>query len=531
MSESEKLPIHPQYSVHHSFYERIRDVISPLTEKSLINPKYVKPYVTEAAADTPKEVYNNRLARTYAITFSDSIIDEHVGTLSQKVTVAGFGRGDGDTESTILDDIVDDFDGCGNDITEFAAQLLEVYIAYGFCGLLITGEQERAASAEQQRQLRQRSFGFIYQPFDILNWSRFRTGQYIGELQTVTIIDSITKKGALIRVYTYEPEINGYSYQMYLAKDITSRDSFLREEISVVPEGDRVEHANVPYLPFFIFGRGPKDSFVGKVSSLDVALVNRLSTYSNVNFAQGFRQIIFSGVQNVKDFLKRVHEQIVGAVSSEIAVHQIPAGDPVALEKEIKMIMHWARRVGMFQMRQLTDDMTAQVASAESKAKDLQTLEQIYDSTLKMFEKHLSKVFRLIYYIETTTPTQEAMDAINVSIARDFDLSDTQFDIERDKFILFVAANLESSVRVEVEKEVLKRYVSKMRLVPTNELNEDQLMQRLMEQIQNAKPAGGLSFEPSNLFGAPTTTETPALPGVVEPAATPEPEVFTDTEQ
>lgn len=504
MADSIKIFYHPTYQKTNKFYTKAEALVS-YDEDDVVNQKFVTKYSTEIAQEAKEgsSSYPNRLARTYSLTFTDSTLAQHVTTCAQQVAVIGFGSDEEGDKETTEDKILDDVTGFGHSTSDFLREQLGHSFLYGMHCVLISRSEATAETEEQKVLLNERSYLFLYKPQAVIYWSYFYEGSKRGQLKELVLEDESV--GDKRRFRRYIATTTGHTWQI-LESDLKTNLGFAKEVSAILIEQGE---STVSRIPAVIFGSGGEDSLLKKSVHLDLAQLNRQSTYSNVNFYQGFRQTIVAGIADVSNAMKQISESIISFVTgNNVVVHEIPAGDPVGLETEIRMIQHWNRRLSMYQLRQVTDDLTKQSPSAESKAKDLQVLSKIYNTYLNYFERKLTEVWRIVAEFEGFTP--EKVAKIQVRIARDLDLTDSEFDLQRDQFLLVVASMLGAQSKAAIAKQIARRYLSDLRILPNEGKDEEQTRKELLKLIEDEQAQLPVSqgLGRSNLFQSLTTTNS-----------------------
>lgn len=482
MAVEQTITLSADYGKNQTFYSRTADFVD-CDPMDIIGKGYIKSYDTE---DTTKALalgsFVKRLARSYPLTISDSILEEHVSACSQSVTVEGFD----------FPEILSDVTGFDSSAQTFLAEQLREHFKNGFHGVLIEGTKTTAPDLAGAQAAGERSYQTLFTAENILKCEYFMTGFKRGQLKDVVVLvegsvrtdkDGKQIKVANARRYYFEDE-NQFNFE-YQELSIDA-DKLRHAKGEVAFEVVSQEPGNLPIIPFVAFGGGPKDSAIRKTIPLDIGLLNTLSTLRNTNYHQAFQRVIIFGVRDPEG-AKTIGEAQVGIYpEAEGHADAIPPGEAAALEREINFILHWTRRIGMRQFRQLTDDLTKQVSSAESKAKDLKALESYYNKTLDMFERKLKQVYWVMNYYETSQDSAE----INVKIARDFGLDDSEQQLMTETVVWSWSQEF-GEEGFEVRRAVLIKHLDEIDMTP-----EDRA--ELTDRLKAATRKNPLSPERSN---------------------------------
>lgn len=472
------------YSKNQNFYARVSDFVD-LDPAELVGKGYIRPYVTE---ESPKAVllglFPKRVGRSYPLTISDSILEEHVAACSQEVTVNGFE----------FDNILKDLTGFEDSAATFFSKQLQEHFKNGFHGVLIESPEVVAADRGSAVAANERSYQTIFSAETILKCDFFKSGPRRGQVKDVILLTESTyyqnKKKETVeqanaRRYFFEHDNEAQFQYQELKIDATALKAATgKDEISF--EIVTNEPGNLPMIPFVAIGRGPADSALRKTIPLDIGLLNTLSTLRNTNYHQAFQRVMVFGVRDTEQAQTIGEAQMGFFPEAEAHADAIPPGDAAALEREINFILHWTRRIGLRQFRQLTDDLTKQVSSAESKAKDLAALESWYSKTLDMFERKLKQIYRIMHYYEQSKDSDE----IEVKIGRDFGLDDSEGQLMIDSTAWNWSQEFDEE-GFEVRRNILINYLSQLDMT-------SELRQELTDKLKNAQRRNPLLPERSN---------------------------------
>jgi hypothetical protein len=467
-----ELANHPEYIENKDFYERASDFYLG-DQATMCSTKYIVPYLTETSGDKDSgTALANRIARSVYVNDVAPIILQHKTSLAQAVTINGF-------EGGTLDVIKEDVTGYGDTPQEMYSRMLEFFLVHGRVGILVEGPGDVSDNVAEAIKKGERSYQLLYSADKIRYWELFSSGPKKGKLSDLLLFEGCIKEDKeeyyQFRRYYFEGTSNTYSWQILQTKKGTGID-YSKPTVYEVINGAPGE---LEEIPFTIFGRGRCDSALKDLIQPAWGAHNRLSVLSSINYNQGFQRSIVAGVNDGKE-LQKVGEAIITVIRNENAkVTVIPAGVPDAVETEWRAYRQIISRIGLLQYNQLMDD-TRQVQSSESKAKDLRAREVYYDDIIAMFEKKLSQVYKHHAMFEGQSP-----DEVSVTISRDFDLTDTELELQSDS-ALMLWANRFGDAGVKIQKAILEKYVSELRILPAEGQTEDARRLELLDAIRNA---------------------------------------------
>jgi hypothetical protein len=134
------------------------------------------------------------------------------------------------------------------------------------------------------------------------------------------------------------------------------------------------------------------------------------------------------------------------------------------------------------------------VQSAESKSIDQQVRVKIYDNTLDAQTTVEKQIWQFHAMYEG-----EAVDAVDVSIAREYGLSDPN----QERADLDSVANAARELGVtELQKQVLRIKAAKLKFIPSEEETVEDIEKKVMDAIDQAQPQVARSSQAINGFGA-----------------------------
>ena len=467
-----ELKNHSEYTDNLPFYTRATDFFIG-DQTTMCSPKYIVPYLTETSGEKDAgAALANRIARSVYVNDVSAIVFNHKTSLAQSITIQGF---DGGT----LDLIKNDVTGYGDTPQEIYSEALEYYLQHGRVGILVEGPGDVSDNVAEAIAKGERSYQLLYTADRICNWELFKSGPKKGKLKDLLLFEGITSDGKetyeRYRRYFFEGGASVYAWQILQIKSGTPVATTGVRKFEVVGQGQ----GDLDEIPFTIFGRGRKDSALKDLLQPAWGAHNRLSVYSSTNYNQGFQRVVMTGVADTKE-LQKVGEMIVTAIRSPDAqVHIIPSGDPTAIETEWRALRHIVARLGLFQWNQLMDD-TRQVQSAESKAKDLRAREAFYNNVVMTFQKKLTQVYKHHALFEGASP-----DEVSVHISSDFKLTDTELELQTDSAVM-LWSNRFGDAGQQVQKAILEKYVSELRMLPTEDMTEDERRAELLDTIRTA---------------------------------------------
>lgn len=485
-----KLKISKEYLANRTIYKKIDDCV--VNDIDVVK-EYLIPYNTELAQDQhgPKH-YKDRQDRSYNVNFCEPYLLIHLGHLTQNITTKG---------ADALQESLDNIDGEGTAFRHFVRELLWHYMKDGHVVTLVDRAAAIASNKAQARASGERAYSQLFEAKHVLALSRFTDGPRRGFLNNV-ILQTGTEQndqGKFVLAVQYTLEQTGF---FQWRKFRIPLDEFKRQDILKHQEleAEKLEEGQgaLERIPVVDFGDGPDDSFIKSVWPLNLADYNLTSLMSNTNYNQGFQRSFVTGAK--PEEIQKIGEHLVSLIANEGArIFTIEAGDPTAIEKERATLRREIHRRGKFEFNQLADD-TRQAQSADSKEKDLITRRGIYDYVLDMFETKLVELLALHAEYDGA-----AAEDLTISIDRDYGLEDQERIYQEEDSTAALARELGA---IEVQKEILKARVRRMKIMPEQNETEEEARQRLLDSIDVAEPAG------SNLASAASLVR-PDIAGIL----------------
>ena len=308
-----------------------------------------------------------------------------------------------------------------------------------------------------------------FQFVTLLTESVFQDKQEILTARKYSLVDG----RCVVTIYKSEPQKIG-----------TPDLSKLEFEVSETIESD------LPVVPFVKFGRGKRDSAIRRVLGLDKAALNINSMRTNVNYRAGKTTSIVWGAES--DGFKALNDgqvYVSSVPADQTRVDTIPSGDPTSIALEFEAVQSLARRIGLRQFKQVHNDLTKQVQSADSKAKDQQALEHYYSSVVDMFEGGFAVLFEFCALFLNVEASEEDLATIQVSIGRDFGLGDSEHDLSKMLLLWnwageFVGAD-GNGVGWEVKRHLFRKLLADTKLTSGSGAGEPQLKAELYAQLES----------------------------------------------
>jgi hypothetical protein len=408
--------------------------------------------------------------------------------MSQDIELAG---ADSDTMQLIKADVT----GFGMNFVQAARERLWLYARDGRVGALVDGPGVIARDRATARTSGERSYQVNYSATEIRNWERFKDGARKGQLSKLILaLPCVTKDGTCYERYRVflapEQDVGGQFIWLDLAgeQDKSGRMTADIRELDIINNGT----GGIDRIPFVIWGEGPDESFAKDTWQLSKSWMNLNSVLSHIIYNQGFQRSIFAGID--KEEIAKMTEWTVTVTSSDRAqIFTIPPGDPVAAQAECDKLKREIHRRAKFEYNQLADD-TRAVQSAESKSIDQQVRVKIYDNTLDAQTTVEKQIWQFHAMYEG-----EAVDAVDVSIAREYGLSDPN----QERADLDSVANAARELGVtELQKQVLRIKAAKLKFIPSEEETVEDIEKKVMDAIDQAQPQAARSSQSINGLGA-----------------------------
>lgn len=439
---------------------------------------------------TPEGQTNYRLRqeRLYNINFCRPYLKMHAAHMAQRMDLTG-------VESDRMKPILADVTGSGLNYLLASRLRRGLYMRDGRVGTLVDSPATIADSKVEARKTGERSYQVIYQATQIRDWDFFKTGPRTGELSLVVVDDGFVKGDdgkvyhAIRRFTQPEGSSSRFTWERLKQTGTGPSSGISTEGI----ECERVDdgEGGLTYIPFYLMGDGPDESFIADVWPLNLAWMNLNSVLSHIIYNQGFQRSIFTGME--PEDISKLTEWIVGvARNPNVNILTIPPGDPVACEKELDRLKREAHRRARFEYNQLAED-SKESPSAASKAQDQKTRIQIYNDTLDLQIPVEQRIYAAHTELEGKRQT------IGVQVSRDFGLEDP----EAEELALAAAeASADKLGVVEVQREILKVRLSKIRFIPSKDEDgedgedaEAKVRERLYEIVDQADPTASRAGE------------------------------------
>lgn len=486
-----KLKYHDELKENFQLYEMFEDFTKGFN-------KDVKKYLVKYATEKPdtlaaRKAFASREERLYNINSCDPYLTIHLGHLSQPVDIK-LPEGQDDE---FLQSILADATQYGETFKEVFRDLLWYYLRDGKVGLLVDKEPMPENLTEAQaKSYNLRSYQVLYEATQIRNYEHHHSGALKGKLKFVDLCAGYEEENdSTFEIVTrFELAETAKSYIVKKLKSTKKASEVsLTDEVEFTQVGGDIPGA-LPEIPFILFGTGAEDSFISSIVELNKATLNDRSVKGNINYHQGFKKTYVTGAK--PEEVKKTGESIITALQNENAnVLSIDAGEPTGIENQIKDIENNINRRGKIENNQLADD-TKQVQSADSKTKDVLAKMKVYDYILDYFEMRLKKAFQFHCLFDVGLTFD--ITNISVSIARDYNLEDTQAETAEDLATFSMARELQATL---VMKMILKKRVQNLKIIPDAELTKEETLQALIEDIDNAEsaqPQSGIG----DLFGS-----------------------------
>lgn len=472
-----KIKDDPKLTGRRAFNKQMDDFVES-SRASVVNPDYIVKYATENTKQANKAgIYSGRLARTYPMTLTPSILQQHVSTSAQPLTVQGF-------DDARLEGILKDVTGFDESAKDMLAMQLAEHYTKGFHVILVEKDSEVSESLAAAQASGERPYQILYKSSAVPVLRMFRSGKRRGEVREIVLIDAPEdiegKSYEVRRRYFYEGENENYTFQLLRASNPMSDSGETPKDDGEI-EFDIVQEnlGTLSKIPAIPCGNGPASAVLRQVLYLDQGLLNRLSIYSNVNYNQGFQRATFFGVKESE--VSAVSEFTASFVSNPSGkVELIPPGDPTAIENEIKMLIRQIIRIGLFEFRAQSDD-SKESPSAGSKQMDFKHRVAFYNDTLDRFQRKLTAVYQLMAEFQGVNP-----DEVKVRVGRDFELTDSEFDLAVSQIIDNMAQRY-GEAGENISKHVLGSLVTDMDVVVNESQEEEEIRGELIEALMAAQ--------------------------------------------
>jgi len=458
-----------EYLENAPHYQATRDFADG-SHQAVVNSRYVMPFKSDLTDEAKsKGVYENRVQRTTNVNVTGTVIDEHLRLCTKSITVTGF-------EGTKADAILRDVTGYGDTPLMSYKLAARYYLRDGLAGILVENDPEPTQLT--------RSFQVTYEALNILKLEFFHEGARKGKVREVVLRNADRVDGSnrymQARRYFFLPGAESFSWEDW---EFANDTKLSKQEMKyrILSQGS----SDLSQITFQPIGRNSESSLVRAVWPLNQGILNANSLIQNINYHQGCDVTVFlncdpDGIGSVAEYLAIVVQ------GNNADVKKLGAGSPDAIVEYRNFLIHWAKRIGMHQMRQLLDDVTKQTQSAESKSKDLAAFEDYCNEVCDYFERWLSNVYRFHAMYENKNTQQSALEKITVAIGREFDLTDSVYELQKDTLLWTWVDALDDTARAALKKQIIKKYTAELKLTPTTETTEDAERVELMKAIDAA---------------------------------------------
>lgn len=486
-----KIASHPDVAKYLNSWLQIDDLV----DGSLCRvARYLLKYATEEVNHAKAQAhYTQRLARLVYDNLCDPILTIHLAHLSQKVTWGGL-------QSDKFVTIRDNASGMGENAESVAREIIYNYLKDGLVGVLVDAPADASLP----------SYQVVYPAISIRNWQRFTSGPKRGQFKSICLqehpfIGADNKAYDQVRIVEYDDDQTYPTYKVLRAsKEKTYLDlanasrattagellitNFCDHDYELVETGQ----LSIDVIPFEMIGCGMPESVLKDVYQDARSIMNKTSAKDNILYYQAFQRVLGAGMK--AEEIDKWSESIIAIAQDPSAnIQTIEPANPAALDADIERAKARALRKGLMQHNQLVED-TRQVQSAESKTKDMVARIKFYDQTLDMLERKLHTIYGFHALFEN-----EELPELNIKFVRDYGLEDTSIESTEDALVYSQAGQLGV---VELQREVLRKYVAKMQIVARQGQSEEQRRQELLAVIDSAQGYNRAS----------------ALPGATQPA-------------
>lgn len=469
----------PDFVANWGTYQAIADFEDGSKERVL---KYLIPHRSETDGTAEGiAAFRDRQRRLYHVNGCDIYLTVHCAHMAQPIEIP-------DTDNGPLALIKQDVTGYGLTHEEAAGERRRLRLRDGRVGCLVDRTKEKSPNVEQAIRNGERSYQVNYCATRIRKAVRFKSGPMKGKLREVVLEDDPVEQDGKcfesFRRYWIEKPGQLFRYQILRGLKRKHEEPIIdgKERAYLIVDAGP---GSLDYIPFELWGDGPKDSFLSDIWQLDGAIMNLNNVRSSINFHHGFPRNIMTGVKR-EEISKMAEWTITLLKDTEARLFTIPAGDPAAVEREIAELKRERTQRGLIRINQLAED-TRQVQSAESKAFDLLQQQSFYMETLNQQERMESNIWATIFQMETNQRT-----TVKVTIGRDFHLDDP--DAVEKELKAFEALATKMRLKRGLA-EVAKVRISKIRWVPTKKGDDvEKIKQALYDEADAADP---FAVEPS----------------------------------
>lgn len=445
--------------------------------ETLVNKYLVQHFTEKVNSANARELWAGRKQRTGYEDDAKPFLDIHTGHLGREVN---FGKLSEDPQFKA---IIDDVTGYGETAQELYQQKVEAFLKYGLLAVLVDGPSEIAADKKTAQENRERSYQVLFTGRQILHFNWFEFGPRKGQVREVILaadpvmVDNELREAAH---YWYMPALAGSDATSNFIKEFLIAEA---KDPKDVPGEKKFKATNpvtgtIPVIPIEIVGRGIGDSAMRGVVSQSWKIFNSISVCDSINHNQGFVWNVLFGVNQSE--VGEKHEAGVTLVSNpEAHVESIPAGVPTGYENQIQREKATLRRIGMWENQQMADD-TAQVQSADSKARDQKARLKNYEDRTNKLERAERRIWGFHALYEGKDPS-----VVTVTVERDFGLDDPTAT-QATRTLQFTRAN--SKQLKDVTDNIIKLDILEMDIVPRDDETVEDARARMMKAVDEAEP-------------------------------------------
>lgn len=439
---------HKRFLTELPIYRELQHFLS--TEVSDVAPYLVKMAPEKAGTQHAMDAYKRRQDLLEYFNHSKYILDIHLAALAQPLVFDG-------AEDQRWQDILMDATLLGDTVDDVFRAFVEAYLTYGFSGVHIDAPAAVAETADEQQQQRQRSYQVVYAAPQIRDWQIILEGGARGQLSRVVLEQPVVQVEGKPHDCILELVSTGAGYIWRKWRAVNSGEFSATSkggDYTIIAEG-----VSDVTIPFVIIGRGIQDSAIRTVQQISRVRLNKQSSLDNILYYQGFRRVGIAGVEPQEAFIL-AENTFATFQNPDAKVLDFGESSAEATQSSIDRLDRVASRVGLKQRHLLADD-TRQTQSAESKSKDAESLNEWYDKTLDKFTRKMQAIYDIHAEYEGLTPIAD------ISIERNYRSDDSEAQVIERDYTFQQARELGA---IDVQKEVLKQGVQKLRSAKTDEL-------------------------------------------------------------
>jgi len=455
-----KIEFHPKYISENPIYHEMRDFLSGERERHL--PYLIQHETEKGEVKSVQAAWQRRRQTLEVFNHSGLVLDMHTAALNQTVQIDELMAGD--TWETILADVT----GFDDDVQAFAREISRLKLVDGKVAILVDSPALVAQTEQERLSNGERSYSVVFDATKIAYWSRWIDGYMKGALSEIVLeVDAVDGHRSFRRLFIPAQGVP-YQWQTLIAESAGFSSAAKEIECSVIDEGEGA----FEYIPVVLWGEGLVQSEIRPTQLVSKSRLNKKSALDNILFYQGFQRVAGFGI-NPEEQKAMAENTLMLSANENGRFQVIQEGNPDALVNDVKALDRLAFRVGLRQKHMMADD-SRDVQSAESKAKDAEALNDCYDRFLDELEGVLTQVFRWHASYESLS------EDFSISIDRSYRSEDSDRVMAELQMVSLQAQQLGA---MEVQKEVLKRMVTKMPIAPKDGLSEDERRRELMGYI------------------------------------------------